>query len=458
MKKILLVSFVFLMCSFLVFSEGQKDDTAGRSFTADEDFDWRRFEGTELKLLGCAGPYNTELQEAIDSFSDITGITVTADFLPESDYFNKVQLVSAAHSGEYDLYMIGFPNMIDWVPAGWIEPLDEYIKNPALLDPDFNIDDFYPAMLDNCCWDGVNGHKFGSNPNSKLWALPLGVMINQLMYRKDIFEKYGLEVPRTVKDAIRVGEIIQEKEPGMYGIGTRGIKEMQMLYGGVWTTLRSYGANDFNSSLEPEFNSKDMVRGLLEWKEMIEKIGNYKNWANMTWYDVMNDFQNGHCAMILDACAIGGWINTGDPVPAKGLIAFAPPLVEDDINDMSSLMWAWNLGMSSDCKNKDAAWYFIQYATGAKMQKEGNIMSWPTRRSVFEDADFIAANEETGNGTIFKAWEQTVPYTEFPFTPAIGFNDYGYQLAGEIQNVVLGLKSPEEAMSDLEKYYKNNFQ
>ena len=418
------------------------------------EFDWRRFEGETISLLGVAGPYNQEITEAVGPFEALTGISVTLDFLPESDYFNKVQLVAAAGQGEYDLYMVGFPNMIDWVPAGWLEPLDDYLANESITNPDIDMADFYPAILDNVTWDGENGHAFGPREGASQWAMPLGVMINMLMYRADVFEELGLEVPVTVRDAIEVSRVIQANTD-LYGISTRGVKEIQQIFGGVWSTLQSYGATDFDENLEPQFASPDMHRALQEWAELINVGGNINNWAGMTWYDVQTDVQFGNSAMMLDASSIGGWINLGEDSPAKGVLAFAPPLVEDDTDEMSSFMWAWNIALSSAGRNKGPAWYFAQFVTGKEMQREGTVMSWPTRSSVFEDPDFRAAN--AANRGFFEAWEATIPYAGFVLTPAIGFNDYGYELAGEIQNVVLGEKTAEQAMADLVEYYEDNF-
>ncbi|MBC8388248.1 MAG: sugar ABC transporter substrate-binding protein [Actinobacteria bacterium] len=421
-----------------------------------EEFDYRQFAGSQITILGCAGPFNPEIQEAIEPFFELTGIEVALlDFVPETEYYNKVQLVCAAKQGEYDIYMVGFPNMIDWVPAGWLEPLDAYLEDPTLTSPDMDLADFYPKVIENCYWDGVNGHKFGSSDNASLYVLPLGCMINTIMYRKDIFDKYGLEPPKTVKDAIEVGEIIQENEPGMYGLAIRGNKEVATLYGGIWQTLKSYGAEDFNGDLKPLFNSPEMIKGLEEIAEMINKIGNINSWANMTWYEVMTDLASGQAAMALDAVPLVAWINAGEEAEAQGKLAYSPALYGGDREKMVSSLWSWNLGISSDSKSKEAAWLFVQYVTGKKMQAEGTVMAFPTRSSVFESPEFIAANEV--NVGFFETWEETIPYSGFIFTPAVGLNDYGYYFVGEIQNVVLGVKTAQKAMDDVVKYYNDNF-
>ncbi|MGA2764577.1 MAG: extracellular solute-binding protein [Spirochaetia bacterium] len=419
------------------------------------NFDWKKYDGTTIHFLGCAGPYNNTIQEAIPLFKAKTGITVVANFLPETDFFNKVQLVAAAGAGEYDNYMVGFPNMIDWVPASWLEPLDGYIANPQVTNPDQNMGDFFPNVLRNVKWDGVKGHRFGSSDDMKLMGLPLGVMVNMLMYRKDIFQKYNLPVPTTIDEAIKVGKIIQQREPGMYGIATRGVKEIQQLFGGVWSTLESYGGTDFDSNMNPAFASDGMVKGLNDWSKMIKEIGNVNNWASMTWYDVMSDLSSGKAAMALDACAIGGWINSGKDSAAKGHIAFAEPFKGSDLSKARSFMWAWNIAVASGSRNKEAAWYFAQFVTSKDMQLRGSDMSWPTRKSVFDDKGFQKAN--AGQIDFFNAWAKTIKYSGFEFSPVPGLNDWGYQLAGEIQDVVLGRTPAEKAMKSLSDYYNKSF-
>lgn len=446
---------VFLIVGALAFAGGGQEGKGEQSKITGK-FDWKRFSGTQLKLLGVSGPYNPEIQEAVASFKELSGIEISkADFIPESDYYTKVQLVAAAGTGEYDIYMVGYPNLIDWVPAKWLEPLDQYLDNAALTSPDMNFADFYPRLVENCYWDGVNGHKFGKSSSAKLYALPLGTMINTIMYRKDIFDKYGLKPPMTVKQATEIGKVIQAKEPGMYGLAIRGKKEVATLYGGIWQTLKSYGADDFDANLNPQFNQKAMVEGLAEVGQMIKEVGNINNWANMTWYEVMTDLASGKCAMALDAVPMIAWINAGEKSVAQGKLAYAPPIYGKSADQMVSSLWSWNLSVASSSKAKEAAWLFIQYVTGQKMEAEGTVMAFPVRKSVFEAPSFVAANK--ANEGFFETWSASIPHAGFIFTPAIGLNDYGYAFVGEIQNVVLGKKSAQGAMDDLVKYYKDNF-
>jgi len=428
------------------------------SGTTNGEFDWRRYAGTKISITGVEGVYNEQILEAIEPFEKLTGIKVEkVDFVPEADYTNKIQLLSSSKSSEYDVYMVSFTNLFDFVPNGWIEPLDSYINNPMLADPNLNMDDYYDTVLNFCFWDGVSGTPLGRNTSeSKQYAMPFGWIVFNLLYRTDIFEKYNLEVPKTVDDIIEAGKIIQANEPDMYGVAMRGFKSVDMLYGGIWQTMLSKGGTDFDTNMNPVFDSDENVKGLEKVAEMLNTVGP-KEWANMTWYEVLTDLQAGKCAMAIDAPSLATWIATGEDSVAKGKIDVAPPVYIDDPAKAKSIIFGWNLGMNAYSANKEAAWYFIQYCSGAERQSTGTRLAFPSRKSAMEDPEYVKSLEESGLKNFIPAWNATAAVADVLFTPATGFNDYGYVLAGELQNAVLGNKTAKEALSAVSKYYNSNY-
>lgn len=78
--------------------------------------------------------------------------------------------------------------------------------------------------------------------NDKVYGLTLHHAPQWNIYRNDIFEKHGLEVPKTWEDVLDIGVALKEKEPGMYGIAINGSRDFQPLWdksifaqmGGQW--------------------------------------------------------------------------------------------------------------------------------------------------------------------------------------------------------------------------------
>ena len=100
------------------------------------------------------------------------------------------------------------------------------------------------------------------------------------------------------------------------------------------------------------------------WVNMIKEAG-APQWTNYTWYEASADLGAGKAAMLFDATSAGYFQNFEGASQESGNIAWSTiPLPEGKTaDDMKANIWIWSLAMNADSKNKDAAWYFIQYFT-----------------------------------------------------------------------------------------------
>ena len=122
--------------------------------TSAQDFDWRAFEGTSLKLLLNQHPYQQALVGELPKFEELTGIKVTYDVFPEQNYFDKVTIdLSAGAASTYDVFMTGAYMIWQYAPAGWMEPLEPYINDPAKTNPDYDFEDIFPDLRNSERWN-----------------------------------------------------------------------------------------------------------------------------------------------------------------------------------------------------------------------------------------------------------------------------------------------------------------
>src|SRR5258708_2140395 len=119
------------------------------------DFDWKKFSGQSLKLLLNKHPYADAMIADLDSFAALTGLKVTYDVFPEDVYFDKVTAALSSKSDQYDAFMTGAYMTWTYGPAGWIEDLNQWIKDPAKTNPSYNWDDVLPGPRASTAWDGV---------------------------------------------------------------------------------------------------------------------------------------------------------------------------------------------------------------------------------------------------------------------------------------------------------------
>ena len=114
------------------------------------DFDWQAHKGKTIKLLLNKHPYADAMIADLDNFKKLTGMDVTYDVFPEDVYFDKVTAALSSKLDQYDAFMTGAYMTWTYGPAGWIVDLNEYIKDPAKTNPNYNWDDVLPepARLD----------------------------------------------------------------------------------------------------------------------------------------------------------------------------------------------------------------------------------------------------------------------------------------------------------------------
>ena len=146
---------------------------------------------------GTEDPDKSIWNYAIDKYNEgkgkETGYQVS--YVPTQNDTYKEKLVVAVSSGECpDIYQTwsGGP-MIEYVEAGFGQPLDEYIDKYNLKD----------VLMDAALEQGTY--------NGKVYGLPvLNVAISGIYYNKDMFEQYNLEVPTTISDLEKVCDTLVE--------------------------------------------------------------------------------------------------------------------------------------------------------------------------------------------------------------------------------------------------------
>ena len=91
---------------------------------AQNGFDWKKHEGTTVRLLLNQHPYTDAMIANLENFKELTGMDVEYDVFPEDVYFDKVTAALASGSSEYDAFMTGAYMTWTYGPAGWVEDLN----------------------------------------------------------------------------------------------------------------------------------------------------------------------------------------------------------------------------------------------------------------------------------------------------------------------------------------------
>lgn len=187
------------------------------------------YEGVELYVALMSLPQIDFVVERVPLFEAETGIKVHVIYFPELELREKIVMDCATGAGVFDV--IGIDNMYvpEFAEAGWIVPIEDYLPKEKVEELR---NDILPKFYGTNSWKG------------KLYAIPLYGETIILMYRKDLFEKEGLEPPKTMEKLEKLAKHFY-RPPELYGIAMRGLRgEGMNVY--IWTSfLRAFGGKFF---------------------------------------------------------------------------------------------------------------------------------------------------------------------------------------------------------------------
>lgn len=417
--------------------------------TADGEFDWKKYDGSSIKVSFVQHTIADAIVSKIPEFEEKTGIKVEYSITPEANYFDKVSTSLSSRSGDPDLFMSGAYQLWDYSSAGFVEDLTPYIEGMTTEEYDF--EDMVPSAVSALKWDGVPGHAVGEGPQL---GLPLGFEIYSLAYNKRAFEEAGIEVPKTYDQLLEACDKLKEwNGPGSYALAIRGARDWGTIHPGYMSTYANFGAKDFeieDNKLVSKVNSPEAVAMTEFWVDLIKR-GGAPSWSKYTWYEAGADLGAGKAAMMFDADNNGVHQNWEGASQEAGNIAWTVMPLAKEGDTPNSNYWTWSMAMNSASKNKEAAWYFMMYFTSKDFAKYASVdrnSLDPARTSVWEDEAF--KEKMAKQEGYIETYEKTIESTTILFTPQPYFFETTTEWAATLQDIVAGqYGSVQEGMDAL---------
>jgi multiple sugar transport system substrate-binding protein len=340
-------------------------------------FNWQQFKGTQLRVLLNKHPWQQAIEPHLKAFETLTGIKLIAEVYPEDQFRAKtlVELTSGASS--IDVFMsMPAQEGLKYMRAGWLQPVDEFLKDTALTAPDYNWNDFLDKTRDAMRVEG------------KLIGPPIQVENVALMYRKDVFQKYNVKVPTTLDELEAAAKALNGKpmtddgQPG-FGIVSRGKRAAATsMFAGY---LHSMGTTWIGPTREPVFNTEEGIKAFDLYGRLLRQYGPPGS-ENNHWYEASSIFSQGKAAMYTDANSLFPVIEDPQKSKVVGKVGYAL-FPRGPKGQYGSTVAVWGLAMPKTSKNQKAAWLFMQWATNKdqvlKVQSERGVLG--SRESVWKD-------------------------------------------------------------------------
>src|SRR4051812_38202275 len=234
--------------------------------------------------------YTDNWKKLLPEFEKESGIKVKIETVPYSDQASKILLNFSQKSSAYDVVFTDNTYGTGYYQSKYVEDLTKFEKDGSKYN---TLDQFYKPYLSPM------------TKGSATFGLPVYGESTWLMYRKDLFQQYGIDgPPKTMDDLLADAKIVKEKSGGsVAGITLRGAPGIQSVY--PWSGfLRAFGGDYFDKSGKIDINSDASVKAAQFWGELLKDYGP-AGVGNFDWEQNRIAFTQGKAAMTIDATANG---------------------------------------------------------------------------------------------------------------------------------------------------------
>jgi sorbitol/mannitol transport system substrate-binding protein len=398
-------------------------------------------EGTVTVAI-VANPQMRDIQELTDEFErEHPDVKVRYVTLPENEARARITQDVATKAGQFDVVMIGTYEAPIWGRNGWLTDLTPY----ARADRAYDVDDLMPAV------------RKGLSVGDKLYATPFYGESSFLMYRKDLFEQAGLEMPDR-PTWTQVAEFARElKTPDRAGICLRGLPGWGEQLAPLNTVINTFGGRWYDSDWNAQLTSPATTRAVTFYLDLIKDAGE-AGAPNAGFSECLTAYSQGQAAMWYDATVAAGSLEDRKVSKVVGKNGYvAAPVME---TEWSGWLWAWSLAVPTTAKDPDAAWDFVSWATSKEyIRMVGERLGWTrvppgSRLSTYEIDEYVNASSGAAEVTLDalktidpnKATTEPVPYTGIQYVQIPEFQDLGTSVSQQFAAVLAGNQSVEDAL------------
>ena len=278
-----------------------------------------------------------------------------------------------------DIYLIDIVNPAQYYGAGWLEPLNAYMGEPAAaLKP------YLPVYSTSNVVDG------------KIAAMPAFADAMFMYYRRDLLDKHKVAEPKTWDELAAAAKKItaaqaQAGNPNLQGLSIQGAP----IEGAVCTFLLPYWSQgkDFNDAAgKLTLDRVAAAKGLQQWLTLVDVGVVKKNVAEVKTGDTVNEFKAGQVVFGINWGFAWDRFKDDADSQVKGKVGVMPlPAMAG--GKSATCIGGWQWAVSAFSKHKAESAKLVRFMASPEASKflavEGSLL--PVYASVYTDADVTKA-------------------------------------------------------------------
>ncbi len=383
-------------------------------------FNWKKFAGQSIEVSLTLGPRADVLRRHEKEFTELTGIKVGSEAVPEQQHRQQVVIQFNSGSPQFDVLTVAWHVQKRLVgKSKWLTDMKPLLADSSLTAPDYDFPDFT-----------AGGLRWATQGDGRMDTLPLNIDPWMIYWNKELFAAKGLAFPKTFEEVVMAAEKLTDKASGQYGWVSRGLKNANVP---VWTSfMLGHDMDPVNPKTVALQTTTPEAIAAAEYYKKLNKDFAPPGTVGFNWNESQTSFSQGKIGMWLDG--IGFAPPLEDPTKSKvvGKVGYA--VMPQGPKSRNSATFGDGIGIPAASKKKEAAYLYTQWATSKLMcsrllQSGGGS---PCRASSYTDKDTIAGlklprewltclQESTSIGR--PGLPEIVPVTEFRDVFGVGLTN-----------------------------------
>ena len=292
------------------------------------------------------------MQQLSSEFEKQSGIKLNWVVLGENILRQRLTIDISTGSNTFDVITIGSYEAPLWGERGWLVPLDD-------LGADYEYDDIFDVIRQGLSYQG------------RMYAAPFYGESSFTYYRKDLFQKAGLEMPLqpSYEQIRQFAQKLHDPEHGVYGICLRGEPGWGQNMAYISTLVNTFGGRWLDLDWKPQLTSPPWVEAVSFY---VDLLSHYGPPGAIT--DGHNEnralFANGNCAMWVDATSAASYFLDPSQSRVATTTGFAKAPIAKVPNG-AAWVWSWGLAIPTSSKRAAVAKQFIKWATSRQLYRHG---------------------------------------------------------------------------------------
>jgi len=372
---------------------------------------------------------------AAAAYKTATGNTVNIEEINRDVLQEKVFTELQSKTGNVDIVFVPSEWVAQLAEGGLLEPLDSYMANKDLPQPDPN---------DWASPGAVEGYKY----KGTLYGMPQSMSTVGLFYRTDLIQT----PPEDFDQLLGIAE--EQTKGGRYGMTIFG-KIPESIAWDFINYFWGFGGQLLDENFQPHLNSPEGIAALTYFVDLYRKYKVVPEGSPTYEYpEIVAAFQQDKVAMALQW--IGAWYDWADKTKSPliynkfNATLYPGKRMPDGSVHRATIGHVWGLAINSASNNKQDAYCFLTYFTSEPGLRAGFantiVASGLNSKAILQDPEVIKNHPETPvQQKAFQymyLWPNTTVTSELITT-----------LATESSAALAGTKSPQQAMDDAQAEY-----